>query len=1136
MANQFHDFKVQVLGARGLSAPDDRQLYAYRITVEEFLALEALLKESLDQFGQKLRALHPGLSAVDLAAQHYTGFPALFVLYGAEWWRRRYDGRGFAWEPILHDLGVDASDWTPSRRSACVKRGLKGWGLALRDSVGLRYLGSVALQGGLPMRLLSDAKGALGRLLRCVLREAVKSQVTSIAIQAWVQSLGHYLPRTYRQKEIFVLLADVITTILDLKAQAGLSQSEGAVEELNRRIPGWRDRFPLSVEDADAQGLIEQLVKDATSEKEQLHSRLFLVERFIECDEDGSWGLRSSIPLSDEISSDALARAFDVKVDELPRFLHLSSRAADGEQSASLRKLAGQDSYRVEKNPWRFSREQAAAEHVVHLATTDGREWVVAAPRGEALDDDLPWVFDAREDPPKLLRQGGGAVATNEVLVALPPGWHPLAADSEHISSKGAMPDFNRQLFEGSGDAYFSNDEQPCHIRTGRADAFEESYEWRGTRLWQLAVSPGMAFSGKPRLYRIDDSGGMHAAAGDVNWHPLGGKSHSLAEPLGPTVMWHSAKGEVNGRARMLVLPSVAQVRLEPGDATSGSIRLVNWGAMSIRVDHPSIVFTQRRDGNDLVAELQVCDHELIPEWFIAEVHWPHSAHPARIRLPFPVRGVRIFSSSGELAPGTLQAASQLAGVRLVFFGGSPATLPHMSLKFRLVGKRNVIDRVVAPPAGSMRAEIRLQDYSTEIAHLLANDDRPDARVEVSAQIGGDTYPCLNVAHYACRLDRTEHCVLLEGGASSSITLETQEALPVLALRLDSPEDEPLNLEFVSLEDPDRGAWNFNPEGRDPGAWLIYPATDSPLVFRPTLWSVDGDDSDSEGLAGAIGISDPKRREEELNKWIAALSGDFLDSGWEHVKLIADQFGHLPLVTLDLWRKFAHSDRAMAALALRYSPIPYSFIDRFASEMSFAWEAVSFDAWKQAVNNLHHQCKLSYKDASEIVFETHLRSRLREITSHRPILRWSVFLARAAALGEQPQELHFFNSLSEEIIDQILFGADDNPWQGLMRRHAEDQWPEDFRAQVVRARQDKIFARFLRPNNEGYRDGVANLPVLLAAQALTGDNSEWFNDPSLIHKLRKHIDFDPDWFENAYNWSVARCVSAGLLKSEFVQC
>ena len=285
----------------------------------------------------------------------------------------------------------------------------------------------------------------------------------------------------------------------------------------------------------------------------------------------------------------------------------------------------------------------------------------------------------------------------------------------------------------------------------------------------------------------------------------------------------------------------------------------------------------------------------------------------------------------------------------------------------------------------------------------------------------------------------------------------------------------------------------------------------------------------------AIGISDPGKREEALEEAIKILGSDLLNPDWGYAERLAAQLGHLPLVTLDLWRHLARSDKAMAALAMRFSSIPFSFIDRFASELPFAWETISFVAWKEAICNLRLQCESSFKAVAEIVFQDHLKSRLGEITSRRPALRWSVALARAAALGEQSQELQFFLKISSDEIDRILFNGDASPWQRLLRSHAEDPWPEYFKVHIAQARQDAIYACFLSPNNQGYRDCITNLPLLLATQAATGATREWLNNPALIHALRKHIDFDPDWFEVAYNWSTARSVSAGFLKSEFTQ-
>ena len=101
------------------------------------------------------------------------------MLYAAEWWRQRYDGSGFAWDPILRDIGVSLDSWNPNQRSQCIKNGLTEWGLRLNETPGMRYIGTIALQGGLPMKLLAQAKGPLGRLLRGVLREAIKGSIVN---------------------------------------------------------------------------------------------------------------------------------------------------------------------------------------------------------------------------------------------------------------------------------------------------------------------------------------------------------------------------------------------------------------------------------------------------------------------------------------------------------------------------------------------------------------------------------------------------------------------------------------------------------------------------------------------------------------------------------------------------------------------------------------------------------------------------------------------------------------------------------------------------------------------------------------------------------------------------------------------
>src|SRR5437870_1700535 len=96
-------WKTTFLRSRGLEGTTGMPLYSYRASREEFEELEGLLSERLGQY-LKVYSLGDIAQLVDC-------FPSLFVLYAAEWWRRRYDGTGWSWEPIVDSLGAPADGW-----------------------------------------------------------------------------------------------------------------------------------------------------------------------------------------------------------------------------------------------------------------------------------------------------------------------------------------------------------------------------------------------------------------------------------------------------------------------------------------------------------------------------------------------------------------------------------------------------------------------------------------------------------------------------------------------------------------------------------------------------------------------------------------------------------------------------------------------------------------------------------------------------------------------------------------------------------------------------------------------------------------------------------------------------------------
>lgn len=328
-----------------LSHPDGRELFRYRTTEQEFSQVESLLRNWFAS------------CSIDDSLTRLTDdrlFCQLFVLYASEWWRRHYDGSGIAWEPVLSGLNVNPDTWTQQPRSRCVQTGLESWGVRVRQHGGYRFILSIALQGGLPLRLLAEGRGGLGKLLKRVLHlagHAADDKQGNVAVSeqdiyGWVDSLHGMLPRSYRQPAIFILLSGIIVTVLELKHKANLTSSTDAIDRLNQNVPDWRERFSLPLEDDHAQGLVAQLLQDAAEVTLTKASSPFPLERSLEKSEQG-WRLCSTLPLLDAIETKILTDFFTISDEAMPRHANLMLKAGGKKHSISLRRMAGHNKYRV---------------------------------------------------------------------------------------------------------------------------------------------------------------------------------------------------------------------------------------------------------------------------------------------------------------------------------------------------------------------------------------------------------------------------------------------------------------------------------------------------------------------------------------------------------------------------------------------------------------------------------------------------------------------------------------------------------------------------------------------------------------------------------------------------------------------
>lgn len=489
-----------------------------------------------------------------------------------------------------------------------------------------------------------------------------------------------------------------------------------------------------------------------------------------------------------------------------------------------------------------------------------------------------------------------------------------------------------------------------------------------------------------------------------------------------------------------------------------------------------------------------------------------------------------MFDASGtELRTGSLLAAEQLAGVRVSILDGGCNS--NMTLEIKSGHGDHARKHQLSALPGALGVEVRLQDYASDIQHLLSTDDSPDARVRIELRVGGSEPYRLNVARYAAKLVKDGSAIGLDDDDFAMLTPEEIKALPVMALRLERPGDESIRLSPRISDGVPTGSWAFATETREPGCWLIYPGSDAQLRFRPTLWTIAGEAMSGSPLANAIGIANQSEREAALDAAIDMMAADFLKPCWVEVEQLAGQVGHLPLATLDIWRRFARSPKGMAALAIRFGTLPSGFLDRFDQELPFAWEAVPFAAWTQAMECLQSQCHGSFgQDAGAYIFRTHLDSRIKDLDAVHGSLHFLLGIASAGHIPEAKQQSQALRYIGSTAHQQLLDG-DCSLLMRLRQVHADEDWPTGFNTILVQARKQPEVACFLNPESLGYPDGVINLPLLLAAQVALDQTQRWFANPDAIHVLRAHRAFDPEWFDEAYNLTIARCLAAGLLGS-----
>lgn len=234
------------LSRRGLQKPDGRPLFAYKTSSEEFRALRQLLQNL------------PGGQQVS------PSYPQAWLLFAAEWWKREYSGGAWRWGPLCEAAGQRGLSHEKTRK--LVIEGRRQWCLqtAIKNE-GKRFIGLVAVNGGLLMRLVESAQGGLSGLLRMVTLQAVDYDLHDEQLRQAIEAQAALLPACYQQAPVYELLDNLIKAVLHIRRTYALKGTQDPIAKLQEECPQWEELFPIALDSQAAASLIKGLVRVTVS-------------------------------------------------------------------------------------------------------------------------------------------------------------------------------------------------------------------------------------------------------------------------------------------------------------------------------------------------------------------------------------------------------------------------------------------------------------------------------------------------------------------------------------------------------------------------------------------------------------------------------------------------------------------------------------------------------------------------------------------------------------------------------------------------------------------------------------------------------------------------------------------------------
>ena len=1080
------------LEVQELPQPDGRALYAYRCTLDEFETLTEALRQAPQQTDDpsSVRA---------------------FVLYASEWWRRKYDGGRWAWQPLLEsiDWQVDYVDIYDPIRAAW-----RWWRIQpVRLPSSTRFLGTFACHGGLPLALLGERQSTVTRYLRAVLTHVQDyGRFVDDTIELATDKAYLLRPPTLRRDYVFRLAADLVAAVFDLQPEA---QGDNPITALDKSRPDWRARMPLDLENEVARNLLMILFRDALPSA-TTRTGDFRVERFLRRT-SGGWRIGASVRLPASIGVDDLANHLRLPAASLGPLIEVRAQGTGEHVAGVYRRMQQSDNVdeyrlagrRVSLEMWD---DEAASEIRLRFVAGDyiGNDVV---PAQGAMLGELPWAFRADEHECPFVGEGTVRNRATEIIVLVPPH---TEDPPDHVVVEGHA--LERAIWRTALPIKLETSSGPCAIRPATAEQPSQEYLISGERWYQM-TSEFPLFRSAPTL-RASRSDRLPTPlpAAEVEWRQTGGAWRPRPVGYGLWQVRHMADGELQFHGRVGILPKGFTVELVPAESvTEGS--LIFTGAENVRVITESPVELETSgSANSLHIAVTAQDERSPPTTLQLRLQWPHSTSELPLEIPFPGRGGR-FLRQGE----AVQEASldELYGVRAVAFA------PTAGAKFWLEGELKAVGLGGLIKVAHFRRPLR----SDGTKHLLALVEvRPLIEFLLSASSDLDAYVLLKIVDTAALPQAGLHVyrftmLLQYDPRDAFLTLSPDRAhneVAFEALPIARPADDPVPLDMV-------GAVVVLPASlQDNEPWLVVARSDGvnvrPVAIpRSTTPNGVPQEGSCASLEEALRLSDEASRRAAIRDALSRLvdEEDELADDWEFLRNTLLRAEGLPSAAIDVLTELVRCPILLVRCMFRLESAPRRLLWRVEDELPFSWLLVKRDIWwREAKRAFHDNRELLEKvllddadEASRKALE-YVQSILNEGMRQNGGLLSVAKDVSVRLRGGQ---------LSQVYADAQKREEDGRASEQIKVRNNLKDWPDGDRRsgwiEELGSHGNKL-KLLCRRDALGHQQPTFDTPIAAALLSVFSEQPT----PRAVFMVKRMRAHDPDWFDVAYASAWTRLV------------